>query len=315
MKRETLKHPKTLHLASALDVDRPTALGYLTLLWDFTADCAIQGDIGKWPNGAIARACDFLGDADVFVSALIDAGWLDPHDAHRLLVHHWPDHCENWVKAKMKKQGIRFCEAYCDDANPTEGGLSGLKSTSDASAERTAERSADASAVRSPPRDRTKPNQTQRKRKTCAKRGAKSNDSAFFLSKVTKSLLECPEALLRWFDSARVSFDIPNTDAARMDVLAASARSLERGENPAALFVSIIKNRQFDLFTTEQENTARRQFAEWRRQRTSPPSEATLALADVLARRSRNPDRIQDGQEIDPQESSFDEQQRRTEAG
>lgn len=108
MKRETLTHPKTLDLTARLGCERPTALGYLTLLWDFAASTAPRGDVGKWPNGAIARACDWRGDPDVFVKALCDAGWIDSDSEHRLLIHHWADHCERWVKAKLEKLGLRF---------------------------------------------------------------------------------------------------------------------------------------------------------------------------------------------------------------
>ncbi len=142
MKRETLRHPKTLDLAARLGVDRPTALGILTLLWDFTAEIAIQGDVGKWPNGAIARACDYMGDHDAFIRNLIDARWLDEHPEHRLIIHDWPDHCERWVKAKLKALELNFLSCYGSigkSTGPTVGDAIGP----------------------SPPRDRTEPNRTE----------------------------------------------------------------------------------------------------------------------------------------------------------
>lgn len=108
MKRETLRHPKTHDLASRLGCERPTALGYLMLLWDLTAEVAIAGDIGKWPNGAISGGCDWRGDADRFIRALVDSGWLDEDEEHRLVIHDWGQHCENWVRAKAQKLGIRL---------------------------------------------------------------------------------------------------------------------------------------------------------------------------------------------------------------
>jgi hypothetical protein len=112
MKRETLRHPKTYDLAARLNCDRATALGLLVLLWDFTGDAAISGDVGKWNNGAIARACDFAGDADAFIEALVGAGWLDEVEEHRLVVHDWPDHCEDWVRKKMDRAKLQFCACY-----------------------------------------------------------------------------------------------------------------------------------------------------------------------------------------------------------
>lgn len=145
MKRETLRHPKTLDLAARLSVDRPTALGYLTLLWDFAADMAIQGDIGKWADGSIARACDWMGDPAEFMAALTDSGWVDFDTEHRLLVHDWPDHCERWVHLKLKKLGLDFVGSGCTEA----------------STERSIEPTTERSTGASPPRDQTKPNQTK----------------------------------------------------------------------------------------------------------------------------------------------------------
>ena len=54
MKRETLRHPKTYELAAKLGCDRPTVLGYLTLLWDFCGEVAPAGDKGKCWDYAIA---------------------------------------------------------------------------------------------------------------------------------------------------------------------------------------------------------------------------------------------------------------------
>lgn len=141
MKRETLRHPKTFDLASRLGIDRARALGILTLLWDFAADSAIQGDVGKWPNGSIARACDWLEDADAFVEALVEAKWLDRSSTHRLVIHDWPHHCERWVHLKMGKLRLTFDSVY-------------------GPAERTIEPTLEPSAKPSPPRDRTEPNRS-----------------------------------------------------------------------------------------------------------------------------------------------------------
>lgn len=114
MKKETHRHPKTYALADKLSVSRATALGHLTLLWDFVEDHAIQGDVGKWPDGAIARASDWSGDATAFVSALVEVGWLDEHPEHRLVVHDWCDHCQSWVRAKLQRAGLGFIETPID---------------------------------------------------------------------------------------------------------------------------------------------------------------------------------------------------------
>lgn len=112
MKKDAHNHPKIYQLAARLGVSRPTALGHLDLLWGFVEDRAIQGDIGKWPNIAIARACDWEGDPDLFINAFLDSQLLDEDKKHRLVVHDWPEHCQNWVRAKLKKLNLDFIRTY-----------------------------------------------------------------------------------------------------------------------------------------------------------------------------------------------------------
>lgn len=108
MKLDALDHPKTLHFAALLDVSRPTAIGHLELLWAFTGKQSAQGNIGKWPDGAIARACDWMGSPEVFITALVDSKFMDRDSSHRLTVHDWSDHAPGWVRAKLKKIGLDF---------------------------------------------------------------------------------------------------------------------------------------------------------------------------------------------------------------
>jgi hypothetical protein len=105
---EALDHPKTLDLAARLGVELPTAIGYLELLWAFTAKKAPQGNVGKWPAGAIARACYWMGDPATFLDALTAARFLDRDLSHGLCVHDWQDHAPRWVKAKLKQARLTF---------------------------------------------------------------------------------------------------------------------------------------------------------------------------------------------------------------
>ena len=139
MKRETLRHPKLFDLTARLGCSRPEALGYLQLLWDFTAEYAIQGNVGKHADGAIARACDWSGDSRAFINGLTAAGWLDEDSEHRLLVHDWLDHCERWVKLKAGKLNLEFI------THSTESSI---------------ERSTESATEASPPRDQSNPNQS-----------------------------------------------------------------------------------------------------------------------------------------------------------
>lgn len=147
MKRETLRHPKTYDLAARLQITRVEAIGYLTLLWDFTAEQSPEGNVGKWPDGSIARACDWPGDPAEFTAGLTAAGFLDRDPHYRLLVHHWEEHCERWVRAKLAKAGRDF-------ARPTG-------EPSECTAEPTVEATKEATTEAPPPRDQTKPIQTK----------------------------------------------------------------------------------------------------------------------------------------------------------
>src|SRR5690606_22276698 len=108
MKLDALDHPKTFDFAARLKVLRPTAIGHLELLWAFAGKQAAQGNVGKWPDGAIARACDWMGDPEMFITALVESGFLDRDDSFRLTVHDWSHHAPGWVRAKLKKLGLSF---------------------------------------------------------------------------------------------------------------------------------------------------------------------------------------------------------------
>jgi hypothetical protein len=64
MRRAALRHPKTLALAALLGIPRTHAVGILECLFDWAADAAPQGNIGKWKNIVIAGALDWTGDPD-----------------------------------------------------------------------------------------------------------------------------------------------------------------------------------------------------------------------------------------------------------
>lgn len=118
MKREVWNHPKTLALAGYLDISKIHAAGIIGGLLNYTADVAPQGNIGKWPDEVIARACDWDGDPNEFVNALAKAGWLDEHPdpKHRFIIHDLEDHAENWWKQKVKKLNLEFIKLpQCED--------------------------------------------------------------------------------------------------------------------------------------------------------------------------------------------------------
>lgn len=109
MKLDGLDHPKTLDFAARLDVILPQAIGHLELLWAFVAQKTPHGNVGKWPDGAIARASQWSGDPTVFVTALCEAGFIDEHPVHRYIVHDWQEHAPRWVTSKLSRAKESFC--------------------------------------------------------------------------------------------------------------------------------------------------------------------------------------------------------------
>ena len=108
MKRGTPEHPKVFDLAEKLSIPRAHAVGILELLWHFTAKYTPQGDIGKYPNTAIAKACLWTKDAAKFVQALLTCGWLEQSDEYRLLVHDWHDHADDLTRKVLNRARLEF---------------------------------------------------------------------------------------------------------------------------------------------------------------------------------------------------------------
>src|ERR1039457_408046 len=103
MKRGTPKHPKLLDFCEAAGIRRPYAVGYLELLWHFTAEFAPQGDIGRYSDKRIAGAVDWLGDPAKLVQSLASSGWIDKSSEHRLVVHDWHDHADDSVRKRINR--------------------------------------------------------------------------------------------------------------------------------------------------------------------------------------------------------------------
>jgi hypothetical protein len=108
VKRGTPDHPKTLELARLLGLRKYQAAGVLECLWQFTAEFAKRGDVGRYSNEQLARAIDWDRDPLELVNALVAARWLDESRKHRLLVHDWPDNCEDNVHVWLARAKTRF---------------------------------------------------------------------------------------------------------------------------------------------------------------------------------------------------------------
>lgn len=108
MKSGTPGHIKTKKLKLRLKIPLWQAIGILESLWQFAADCADDGAIGRYSNDDIAAYMEWDGDADELVDALVQSRWVDEDDADRLVVHDWEEHCPNYVKDRVKKRNERL---------------------------------------------------------------------------------------------------------------------------------------------------------------------------------------------------------------
>lgn len=110
MKRGTADHPKVWALMEALDLEPWGACGILELLWHFVAKSCPRGDVGKFADKYIARGIGWSGDARKLISALVECGWLDASEEHRLIVHDWPTHADDAVHRALGRAKERFAD-------------------------------------------------------------------------------------------------------------------------------------------------------------------------------------------------------------
>lgn len=108
MKRGCIEHPKVFDLCERLRIRRPMAVGYLEMLWHFTAKYAPQGDIGKYSDTRIEAALDWSGRPGKLVEALTAARWLDRHSECRLVIHDWHEHADDSVRKRLSRGGLQF---------------------------------------------------------------------------------------------------------------------------------------------------------------------------------------------------------------
>ncbi|MNS10603.1 hypothetical protein D3C72_421210 [compost metagenome] len=86
---QTLRgHPKTARLRRLLNIRLREAVGMLGLLWLWSLEHAPKGVLTRYDPYDLAEACDWDGDPDELVSALVRAGFLD-REGDELVVHDW----------------------------------------------------------------------------------------------------------------------------------------------------------------------------------------------------------------------------------
>src|SRR6266536_3599136 len=80
-------HRKTLAVADTLGIEPVLVVGHLACLWMWALDNAPNGNLAGVGTRTLARAAQWKRDADRFVGALTEAGFIEGG-----MIHDWPDY-------------------------------------------------------------------------------------------------------------------------------------------------------------------------------------------------------------------------------
>ncbi|MBW7453864.1 hypothetical protein ACFOLF_12365 [Paenibacillus sepulcri] len=104
-------HRKTVILSAYLDINETYAAAHLARFWTWALDNAQDGDLTGLPDKVIAFGAGWLGDANVFVTSLIDSGWLDD-SGDGLIIHDWDDYAGRLIEKRVaNKERMRNARA------------------------------------------------------------------------------------------------------------------------------------------------------------------------------------------------------------
>lgn len=95
------RHRKTIRTAGRLEVDRHKLIGHLHELWWWALDnVGIDGCLGDMDPFEVAMAAEWDGDAEAFVDALTEAGFIDKNSDGTLSLHDWYDYAGKLIEAR-----------------------------------------------------------------------------------------------------------------------------------------------------------------------------------------------------------------------
>jgi hypothetical protein len=93
-------------LAKLLKIRLPEAVGIMEMLWHHANQHTPQGDIGSLPDEAVAEAVAWDRKPEILIDALVSSRWIERNEEFRLILHDWPDHCEQssvkWLEYNHK---------------------------------------------------------------------------------------------------------------------------------------------------------------------------------------------------------------------
>lgn len=100
--QEIAQHPKTRRLARLLGEGLPCVIGRLHLLWWWALDYAEDGDLSRYEEADIADACQWDGDPEQLVEALVSVRFLDRAD-DQLVIHDWGDYAGRLIEKRQSE--------------------------------------------------------------------------------------------------------------------------------------------------------------------------------------------------------------------
>lgn len=110
------RHPKTKAVARDLNISRVTVVGHLHYLWWWALDYAEDGDLSGFSDDDIAEEAGWEGDADRFVLALRQSGFLSDD----MRINDWSDYTGRLVAQREgnRERQRRFRDRHRDVTEP-----------------------------------------------------------------------------------------------------------------------------------------------------------------------------------------------------
>lgn len=107
------EHPKLKELCFQLMVKPYEGIGHLTLLWHFTLKYAWRdGDLRRFSARVICEAVGWDKDADTFINALRETGWLEKDS---FVIHDWMVYAGKLVRDRRYQEDRRLISRKSDE--------------------------------------------------------------------------------------------------------------------------------------------------------------------------------------------------------
>jgi hypothetical protein len=97
-----IRHPKVKKLSRLLKISKHEAIGYLVFLWSWCLEFAQDGNITKYEIEDISDGCEWEGEPEDLISALIDCKLIIKTEKNELLINDWSEYAGKCFKDKEK---------------------------------------------------------------------------------------------------------------------------------------------------------------------------------------------------------------------